>query len=140
MGSLKNEIIQHYPMKLSPTKRRPSIAADVVDILSDLQTKNYVSANQVGDVLRRTGEFWSNFEYAPDRLISKQSAIRSIVIKGVAADLKIVQFLSEMTHIWIQKKQISNWFNSENGRIKRKSRKRLMMFWKTGHQKKQIKI
>jgi len=51
--------------------------------------------------LRRTGEFWSNFEYTPDRLISKQSAIRSIVIKGVAADLKIVQILSEMTDIWI---------------------------------------
>jgi hypothetical protein len=49
--------------KDSPTKRRPSIAADVVDILSDLQIKNYVSANQVRDVLRRTGEFWSNFEY-----------------------------------------------------------------------------
>jgi hypothetical protein len=52
--------------------------SDVVDILSDLQTKNYVSANQVGDVLRRTGEFWSNFENAPDRLISKQSAITAV--------------------------------------------------------------
>ena len=80
--------------KDSPTKGRPSIASDVVDILSDLQTKNYVSANQVGDVLRRTSEFWSNFKYAPDRLISKQSALRSLVIKGLAGDLKIAQILS----------------------------------------------
>ena len=76
----ENENAQHYQKKLfskkkfvekdSPTKGRPSVAADVVDILSNLLTKNYVFAYQV-DVLRRTGEFWSNFEYAPNPLISK---------------------------------------------------------------------
>ena len=64
-ATLPEEIIfkkKNFFEKDSPTKGRPSVAADVVDILSDLLTKNYVSANQVGDVLRRTGEFWSNFE------------------------------------------------------------------------------
>eukprot|EP01080_Neovahlkampfia_damariscottae_P006120 gene6120-10129_t len=63
--------------------------------------KTGTSSVNVGDVLRRTGEFWSNFEYAPNRLISKQSALRSLVIKGLAGDLKIAQILSEIKEIWI---------------------------------------
>ena len=99
MGSLKNSTIpDEITIKKETvwnrfTKKRTFYCCWC---LSDLQTKNYVSANQVGDLLR-TWEFWSNFEYAPDKIISKQSTIRLIVIKGVAADLKIVQILSEMT-------------------------------------------
>eukprot|EP01080_Neovahlkampfia_damariscottae_P013225 gene13225-10189_t len=34
-------------------------------------------------------------------LISKQSAFRSLVIKGLAGDLKIAQISSEIKEIWI---------------------------------------
>ena len=38
--------------KDSPTKGRPPITDEVIDVLADLQTKHYVSASQAGDVLK----------------------------------------------------------------------------------------
>ena len=38
--------------KDSPGKGRPALSDEVIDVLADLQTKNHVSANQVGDVLK----------------------------------------------------------------------------------------
>ena len=77
------------PMKVlfskdSPGKGRPPLLDEVIDVLSDLQTKNYVSANQVGDVLKRCGDFWwSKSESLPPQILSKQSALRALVIKGI---------------------------------------------------------
>src|SRR4051812_9166258 len=83
-------------------KGRPPLSDEVIDALADLQTKNYVSANQVGDVLKRCGDFWwSKSENLPPQVLSKQSALRSIVIKGIGGDFEIAKILSKASEIWI---------------------------------------
>lgn len=88
--------------KDSPTKGRPPITDEVIDVLADLQTKNFVSASQVGDVLKRCGEYWwSKSNDLPDKVLSKQSALRSMVIKGIGGDFEIAKILSSAKDIWI---------------------------------------
>jgi hypothetical protein len=95
------------PMKVlfskdSPGKGRPPLLDEVIDVLADLQTKNYVSANQVGDVLKRCGDFWwSKSDSLPPQVLSKQSALRSMVIKGLGGDYEIAKILSKASEIWI---------------------------------------
>ena len=88
--------------KDSLTKGRPPISDEVIDILADLQSKNYVSACQVGDVLRRCGDYWwSKSKDLPEKVLSKQSGLRSLVIKGIGGDFEIAKILSSAKDIWI---------------------------------------
>src|SRR6185503_14587677 len=53
-------------------------------------------------MLMRCGEFWwSKSEHLPPEVLSKQSALRSIVIKGVGGDFEIAKILSKADEIWI---------------------------------------
>lgn len=88
--------------KDSPTKGRPPITDEVIDVLADLQSKNYVSASQAGDVLKTCGEFWwSKSKELPEKVLSKQSALRSLVIKGIGGDFEIARILSKSKDLWI---------------------------------------
>ena len=88
--------------KASPTKGRPPITDEVIDVLADLQTKNFVSASQVGDVLKRCGDYWwSKSKDLPDKVLSKQSALRSMVIKWIGGDFEIAKILSSAKDLWI---------------------------------------
>ena len=88
--------------KDSPTKGRPPITDEVIDVLADLQTKHYVSASQAGDVLKTCGDYWwSKSNLVPEKVLSKQSALRSLVIKGIGGDFEIAKILSSAKDIWI---------------------------------------
>jgi len=88
--------------KDSPGKGRPALSDEVIDVLADLQTKNHVSANQAGEIVLMCGDFWmSQSEYLPAEALSKQSALRSLLTKGIGADLEIAKILSKASEIWI---------------------------------------
>ena len=88
--------------KDSPGKGRPPLSDEVIDVLTDLQTKNHVSANQVGETLLTCGDFWmSQSKHLPSEALSKQSALRSLVIKGIGGDFEIAKILSKASEIWI---------------------------------------
>ena len=74
----------------------------MIDVLADLQTKNHVSANQVGEILLTCGDFWmSQSKHLPSEALSKQSALRSLVIKGIGGDFEIAKIVSKASEIWI---------------------------------------
>jgi hypothetical protein len=88
--------------KDSPGKGRPALSDEVIDILADLQTKNHTSANQAGEILLMCGDFWmSQSEHLPSEALSKQSALRSLLTKGIGADFEIAKILSKAPEIWI---------------------------------------
>jgi hypothetical protein len=74
----------------------------VIDVLADLQTKNHASANQAGEILLMCGDFWmSQSKHLPFEALSKQSALRSLLTKGIGADFEIAKILSKADEIWI---------------------------------------
>jgi len=88
--------------KDSPGKGRPALSDEVIDVLADLQSKNHVSANQAGERVLMCGDFWmSQSEYLPAEALSRHSAFRSLLAKGIGADLEIAKILSKASEIWI---------------------------------------
>ena len=45
--------------------------------------------------MRRCGDYWwSKSKYLPEKVLSKQSGLRSLVIKGIGGDFEIAKILS----------------------------------------------
>ena len=52
--------------------------------------------------MRRCGDYWwSKSKYLPEKVLSKQSGLRSLVIKGIGGDFEIAKILSSAKDIWI---------------------------------------
>jgi hypothetical protein len=104
----KDSRSQSISMLITPLKKfekdnkkkgRPSISADTIDVLADLQSKCHVSATQSGLVIDTIQK--KLFKGYSDEPLSPQSALRALTIKGLAGDFVFAKTLSSSVDIWI---------------------------------------
>jgi hypothetical protein len=102
----KNSKSQSISMLITPLKKfekdnkkkgRPSISADAIDVLADLQSKCHVSATQSGPVVQIIEK--KLFKGYFNEPLSPQSALRALTIKGLAGDFVFAKTLSSSADI-----------------------------------------
>lgn len=83
------------------TRGRPYYTPEVVDLVTNLITENFISLNQIGNVVEKAGIFFLNDLYKNNNEICRNTAARMLIVKESAYMILLAQLVSKSMYFWI---------------------------------------